>query len=94
MLVQYDIAGDAGLTDDEATIRVVGASTSPAGYNGCRRRASDLKAAGYIEPKIDPATGKQMERLNPQSPSEGGICVITAAGKAALARLVSTGWSL
>jgi hypothetical protein len=76
------------LTDKEATDRVMaGTAASRSGHavpisvwDGCRRRCSDLRRGGLIEP-----TG--VERDNRE------VCRITPSGRAALARLVDTGWS-
>src|SRR5262245_43550048 len=36
------------LTDQQAALRIMGASATPSRLEGCRRRMSDLRAAGYI----------------------------------------------
>lgn len=74
------------LTDQEATIRIVGAHASPSAFDGCRRRCSDLRAVNYL---ID--TGKR--RKNPGSDDLSIVWRITFAGRAAIKSLEDTGWS-
>jgi hypothetical protein len=91
LLVEFDAAPN-GLTDHEAAQRVMGANAFPTRLEGCRRRCSDLRAAGYLEAvMLNPDT--QLTRRNPGSPDESGVWTITADGKIALACLLATGWS-
>lgn len=91
LLVEFD-ACPGGLTDHEAALRVMGPNTFPTRLEGCRRRCSDLRKAGYIEAAmINPET--QLKRRNPGSPDESGVWRITADGKIALTRLLQTGFS-
>jgi len=74
------------MTQQEAAVRVVGGMAAPSAFDGCRRRASDLAAAGYI---VD--TGGR--RANRGSRSDSIIWQVTEAGWHALERLDDTGWS-
>ena len=74
------------LTDQQATIRLVGSHAAPSAFDGCRRRCSDLRAVGYL---CD--TGKR--RKNAGSEDESIVWTITRAGKEALHRLAVSGWS-
>lgn len=79
MLVAFTFAKD-GLTDAEVTDRVANDGASRSQWEGCRRRASDLRAAGYV-------TDSGQER-------DGRIVwVVTPQGRAAAQRIVDTGWS-
>lgn len=73
-------------TDHSATARVVGASAAHAAWDGCRRRCSDLRAAGFL---ID--TG--LREKNPASPDLSIIWRLTLAGQEAIKCLDATGWS-
>jgi hypothetical protein len=78
-----------GVTDQEATRAVVGsavASISPSRFEGCRRRMSDLRAAGYI-------ADSGVRRKNPGSDDESIVWETTTRGVIALSRLADTGWS-
>lgn len=77
-------AGD--YTDQQAAIRVVGIHASPSAFDGCRRRCSDLRAAGLL---FD--TGKR--RKNTGSDDESIVWGATHAGRDALVKLAETGWS-
>lgn len=85
LLVQFDAKPS---TDYEATCRVVnpldGYQTR---FEGCRRRCSDLRTAGFLED-----SGKR--RANPGAlDAEAIVWQITETGRLALRRLLSTGWS-
>ena len=73
-------------TDQQAAVRVVGAHAAPSAFDGCRRRCSDLRAAGYL---CD--TG--LRRHNPGSDDDSVVWAITISGEKALDRLELTGWS-
>jgi hypothetical protein len=85
LLIQFSgvDAGD-GLTDAEATNRVVGSVNRPGQtigrWEGCRRRCSDLREAGYIAD-----TGVERD--------DRIVWAITAQGAAAVEQLRLTGWS-
>lgn len=74
------------LTDQQATVRVVGASAVPSAFDGCRRRCSDLRAAGYV---VD--SGRR--RKNPGSDDFSVVWEITLAGMDAIRSLDRFGWS-
>jgi len=78
-------AGDP-MTDQQAAVRVVGAYANPSAFDGCRRRCSDLRAAGYLAD-----TG--LRRKNVGSDDESIVWRITHAGAVALANLERFGWS-
>jgi len=83
LLLQFDIKP---LTDFEATCRVLPADGYHTRLEGCRRRCSDLRAAGYLE-------DSGAKRRNPGSPDDAIVWQITETGRAALKRLLETGWS-
>lgn len=66
--------------------RIVVGDIAVSALEGCRRRVSDLLAAGYV---ID--TGRRDR--NPGSPDECAVYAVTPAGIEALDRLGATGWS-
>jgi hypothetical protein len=74
------------MTDQQAAIRVVGAHAAISAFDGCRRRCSDLRAAGYL---FD--SGRR--RHNTGSSDESIMWVISASGLAALDALDENGWS-
>jgi hypothetical protein len=74
------------LTDQQATIHLVGSHAAPSAFDGCRRRCSDLRAAGLLYD-----TGRR--RKNAGSDDDSIIWGITDAGKRALRSLDDTGWS-
>lgn len=74
------------LTDQQATVHLVGSHAAPSAFDGCRRRCSDLRAAGYL---FD--TGRR--RKNPGSDDDSIVWGISAAGQRALESLDQTGWS-
>ena len=82
LLVEFD---QKSLTDFEAARRVMPTDIH-ARFEGCRRRCSDLRAAGFLEDSGE-------KRSNPGSPDEAIVWRITQAGRDALTRLLATGWS-
>ena len=74
------------LTDQQATIHLVGSHAAPSAFDGCRRRCSDLRAVGYLYD-----TGRR--RKNAGSEDDSIVWRISEAGKAALASLDAAGWS-
>jgi hypothetical protein len=74
------------MTDQQATIHLVGSHAAPSAFDGCRRRCSDLRAAGLL---FD--TGRR--RKNAGSDDDSIIWGISDAGKRALRALDDTGWS-
>lgn len=73
-------------TDTEAAILLLGLDALPGPFQGCRRRCSDLRAAGYIEDTL-------ARRCNDGTPDEAMVCAITDKGWIALRRIAETGWS-
>lgn len=73
-------------TDAQATIRVVGSAAPPSAWDGCRRRCSDLRAAGYLSD-----SGKRDHNVG--SKEDSIVWVITLAGRAAIDSLNESGWS-
>jgi hypothetical protein len=73
-------------TDQQATIHVVGSAAPPSAWDGCRRRCSDLRAAGYLSD-----TGKR--RCNVGSNDAAIVWQVTIAGLSALESLEESGWS-
>jgi hypothetical protein len=80
------VIASQNLTDQQAALRVMGSSATPSRLEGCRRRMSDLRAAGYISD-----TG--LRRHNVGSDDESIVWRLTLAGEKALANLANTGWS-
>jgi hypothetical protein len=74
------------LTDQEAAVQLMGANAHTSRLEGCRRRMSDLRAAGYL-------CDSGRVRCNPGSADEATIWKLTLAGKRALESLDATGWS-
>lgn len=74
------------LTDQQATVALVGSHAAPSAFDGCRRRCSDLRAVNYLYD-----TGRR--RKNPGSDDLSIIWGISEAGKHALERLDESGWS-
>ncbi len=79
-----DDRSPAGLTDAEATNAVIGRSGSRywavSRWEGCRRRCSDLRAAGFIED-----SGRERDgRI---------VWIVTDTGRDAIVKLDETGWS-
>ena len=73
-------------TDQQAAMRIVGATAAVSALEGCRRRCSDLRAVHYLWD-----TGKR--HRNAGSDEESIVWGITQAGREALIRLDETGWS-
>jgi hypothetical protein len=71
-----------GLTDYEATTKVIGNDTEVTKFEGVRRRCSDLRRAGYI---ADSGTESDTGRI---------VWKITAYGDEAFYRMKLSGWSL
>jgi len=80
------VFGTQPLTDQGATVRVIGASAVPSAFDGCRRRCSDLRAAGFL---VD--SGRR--RKNVGSDDDSIVWEITHAGRRALDHLDAYGWS-
>jgi len=78
--------GAQHLTDQLATVLVLGTEAPQSQFDGCRRRCSDLRAAGYLYD-----TGAKMR--NPGSVDDSIVWGITRAGQVALANLNEKGWS-
>jgi hypothetical protein len=74
------------LTDYEAACLVLGDTEYHTRLEGCRRRCSDLRVAGFL-------TDSGKRRTNPGSPDEAIVWVITPGGREALYNLQRTGWS-
>jgi hypothetical protein len=74
------------LTDQQATIHLVGSHAAPSAFDGCRRRCSDLRAVGYLYD-----TGRR--RKNAGSDDLSIIWGISQAGLRALELIDTTGWS-
>lgn len=74
------------MTDQQATIALVGSTAAPSHFEGTRRRCSDLRAVNYIYD-----TGRR--RKNAGSDDLSIIWGLTEAGKHALEHLENTGWS-
>jgi hypothetical protein len=74
------------LTDQQATIAIIGSHAAPSAFDGCRRRCSDLRAANYLYD-----TGKR--RKNAGSDDDSVVWGITLAGQQALENLDLNGWS-
>jgi hypothetical protein len=74
------------LTDQQATVALVGSHAAPSAFDGCRRRCSDLRAVNYLYD-----TGRR--RKNAGSDDLAIIWGISEAGKHALECLDETGWS-
>ena len=92
LLIEFDAVAPGGLTHFEAMRRVMSPNEFHPRLEGCRRRCSDLKAAGFIEAHLG-IDGKPEKRRNPGSPDDSIIWFITEAGRTAIARLLATGWS-
>lgn len=73
-------------TDHSATARVIGTSAAPAAWDGCRRRCSDLRAAGFL-------MDSGLRQRNPASPDVSIVWKLTLAGERAVESLDTTGWS-
>lgn len=73
-------------TDQQAAVRIVGATAAVSALEGCRRRCSDLRAVHYLYD-----TGKR--HRNAGSDEESIVWGITDAGRTALRCLDDTGWS-
>jgi hypothetical protein len=58
LLREFFRSGETGLTDYAATMLVVGPEAPVPRFEGCRRRCSDLRAAGFIEDTGDEDEGR------------------------------------
>ena len=74
------------LTDQQATVMLLGSHAAPSAFDGCRRRCSDLRAAHFL-------TDSGKRRKNPGSDDDSIVWEITLAGQHALDLLDRTGWS-
>jgi hypothetical protein len=74
------------MTAQEAAVAVLGAQSSTSAIEGCRRRVSDLKRAGFV---ID--SGER--RCNDGSQEESIVWRASLAGVFALEALDETGWA-
>ena len=82
LLVQFS---RLDLTDQEAALRVSSADP-PSRFEACRRRCSDLRAAGYL---VDSG----FRRQNQGSPDEAIVWTLSPGGALAADRLAETGWT-
>lgn len=73
-------------TDQQAAMRIVGATAAVSALEGCRRRMSDLRAVHFLYD-----TGKRHK--NTGSDEDSIVWGITEAGRQALISLDDTGWS-
>lgn len=85
-LLRFIAAAGGGLTAQEAARMTIGVHATMSAFDGCRRRVSDLVAAGFIRD-----SGRR--RQNVGSPDQSIVWEVTTYGLAALARLDRTGWS-
>lgn len=74
------------MTDQQATIALVGSYAAPSAFDGCRRRCSDLRAVNYLYDTGRKAKNQGSEELSI-------IWAISNAGLVALTSLDDTGWS-
>jgi hypothetical protein len=74
------------LTDQEAALAVMGEHAAPSRLEGCRRRMSDLRAAGYV---VDSGA----KHCNEGSDDDAVVWTLSHAGERAIANLRETGWS-
>jgi hypothetical protein len=74
------------LTDQQATVSIVGSHAAPSAFDGCRRRCSDLRAAHFL-------TDSGKRRKNAGSDDDSIVWEITLNGQHALELLDRTGWS-
>ena len=74
------------MTDHEATVQVIGIHQTPARWDGCRRRCSDLRAAGYL-------TDSGYRRKNPGSSDDSIVWKLTYVGQCAFGNMQATGWT-
>ena len=83
LLIKFDQG--VRMTAQEIAVAVTGQSEVSI-IEGCRRRCSDLFAAGYIKD-----TGER--RANAGSPADSIVWEISGLGQSALAHLLETGWT-
>lgn len=73
--------GRDGYTDEEATDLVLRDESPTIGrWEGCRRRCSDLRAAGYLDDADEERGGRIVWKITPQ-------------GDAAYRKMIETGWT-
>lgn len=75
------------MTAQQVAIHVLGSEARLSALEGCRRRVSDLKRAGFVVDSGDRAR-------NDGSPDESEVLRVTATGQQAIRNLDATGWSL
>lgn len=80
LLREFFVSSETGLTDHKATKLVVGPMAAIEKFEGCRRRCSDLRAAGYIEDSGREEDGRI-------------VWTITAAGGLAFAKMRRDGFT-
>jgi hypothetical protein len=80
LLREFFVSGELGLTDHKATAIVVGEDAPVTRFEGCRRRCSDLRAAGFIEDSHREEDGRI-------------VWTITASGSLAFANMRRTGYT-
>ena len=78
---------DRGFTDEEVAKLVSPVTAEHCNIETPRKRCSELRQMNYI-------VVNGMTRLNPGSPDEARVCVVTDGGLRALARVEETGWNL
>lgn len=78
LLREFFVSGEIGLTDHQATTLVMGPMVPVPKFEGCRRRCSDLRAAGYIEDSGREDNGRI-------------VWAITAAGSLAFSKMRRNG---
>lgn len=74
------------MTAQEAAVVVVGGKAGTSAIEGCRRRVSDLKRAGFVIDSGD-------RRCNDGSPDESTVWTASLMGVFALDALERTGWT-
>lgn len=82
----YLFSARGPMTDQQATIALLGAHAAPSAFDGCRRRCSDLRAVNFLYD-----TGQRHKNIG--SDDESIMWALTEAGREALIRLDDTGWS-
>ena len=83
LLIEFDVKP---MTDFEAACKVIPLDGFHSRFEGCRRRCSDLRVGGYLRD-----SGKR--RPNAGSTDDAIVWEITQEGRAAIRRLLETGWS-
>lgn len=81
LLQVFAVGTSTGYTDEEATDLVLRDESPTIGrWEGCRRRCSDLRAAGYLEDAGEERGGRIVWKITPQ-------------GGAAWRKMIETGWT-